>query len=207
MKTRIGANVTSRNFIIILSLASIIALSLSLAQEMAMPVQSGAISTVDWNAASDMQVLLQAVEMLPTVSAESIPPFGTFYSAQHAPGSAEQWPPLPSNVRQVPLWNLGDGVYLMADQQVDYSLPPMSSRMAGSVMTMNIPAFDGGGDGTNSDAPLFNFMPDYGTNLWIAQVDVASNYFSGIVSNSFADIQYEIQYTTDLTQTNWQSAN
>jgi hypothetical protein len=73
-------------------------------------------------------------------------------------------------------------------------------------MGLDVPSPDGGGSGTNgfySDS--FNFHPDYGTNLFIAQANLASGGLSGIVSNSFADIQYEIQYTTDLTQP-WQSA-
>jgi hypothetical protein len=77
-------------------------------QEIATPVQVGAISTVDWSSASDLQLLLQAIEMMPTVSADSMPRFGTFFSAQHSPGSSEPWPPLPSNFG-LPAWNLGDG--------------------------------------------------------------------------------------------------
>jgi len=73
-------------------------------------------------------------------------------------------------------------------------------------MGLDVPSPEDDGSGTNgfySDS--FNFHPDYGTNLWIAQASLASGDLSGIVSNSFADIQYEIQYTTDLTQP-WQSA-
>jgi hypothetical protein len=75
-------------------------------------------------------------------------------------------------------------------------------------MGLDVPSPGGGGsDGTNgfySDS--FNFHPDYGTNLFIAQASFASGGLSGIVSNSFADIQYEIQYKTDLAQDQWQSA-
>jgi hypothetical protein len=191
----------------------IVGLHLLHAQETAMPVQSGTVSTVDWNTASDLQVMLQAVEMMPETSADSLPRSGTFYSAQHAPGSAQPWPPLPSGFG-LPAWSLGDGFYLLDDQAVDYSLS-ISSRMAGG-MTMMMdegggmlpPGYSGaysGGDTNVFYSDSFNFNPDYGTNLWIAQVNVASNYFSGIVSNSVADIQYELQYTPDLAQP-WQSA-
>ena len=82
-----------------------------------MPVQSGATAlaaaNVDWNSASDLEVMLQAVEMMPTVSADSLPRCGTFYSAQHSPGSPQPWPPLPGNPNGLPVWNLGDGVYLL----------------------------------------------------------------------------------------------
>jgi hypothetical protein len=87
--------------------------------------------------------------------------------------------------------------------------------MAGRTMSMNVsggpvPGFEGGGgggSGTNgfySDS--FNFHPDYGTNLWIAETNLASGYMSGVVSNTTADIQYELQYKTDLAQSDWQSA-
>jgi hypothetical protein len=67
------------------------------AQMTAMPVQGGAGSPVDWYSASDMQVMLQAVEMMPTMPMDSTPRYGTFYSAQHAPGTRSAWPPLPGN--------------------------------------------------------------------------------------------------------------
>ena len=38
------------------------------------------------------------------------------------------------------------------------------------------------------------------TNLWIAQVSISSGSLVGIVTNSQADISYEIQSLTDLTQ-------
>jgi hypothetical protein len=178
------------------------------------PIQSSAISTVDWNTASDMQVLLQAVEMLPTVSANSTSRAGTFWSAQHAPGSSEPWPPLPSNVRQFDAWNLGDNVFLLNDLNWNYSAPFSSLRMAGGGMRAMddsggpIPGDSGGGGGTNdfySDS--FNFIPNYGTNLWLAITNVTPATAFLFVSNTVADIQYEIQYKTDLAQSDWQSAN
>src|ERR1017187_357177 len=114
MKTMRARNNAPQNFIIILSLASLIALSLSRAQETATPVQGGAVSQ-DVNSMSDTEVMLQAIESVPPAPAASAPRAGTFYSAQHAPGTRLAWPPLPANVRQLPLWNLGDGVYLLSD--------------------------------------------------------------------------------------------
>src|SRR5208283_2131835 len=67
----------------------------------------------------------------------------------------------------------------------------------------------GGGGGTNSDGGFysdsFNFNPDYGTNLWIANFALSSGNATGIISNSPAGVLLELQYTTDLTQP-WQSA-
>jgi hypothetical protein len=59
MKTMRAKNNAPKNLVIILSLASLIALSLSRAQESPMPVQGGAVSQ-DVNSMSDAEVMLQA---------------------------------------------------------------------------------------------------------------------------------------------------
>src|ERR1019366_8574990 len=127
MKTMRAKNNALQNLVVLLSLASLIGFGLSHAQETATPVQADPLSTADWDSASDLQVLLHAVEMLPTVPATTAPRAGTFWSAQHAPGTRSPWPPLPSNARKTPLWNLGDDVFLLSDLNVNYSLPPTSS--------------------------------------------------------------------------------
>ena len=53
---------------------------------------AGTIKPVQAVSADDMAVL-QAVEATTPLPAESVPPYGTFYSALHA-----NWAPLPSNV-------------------------------------------------------------------------------------------------------------
>ena len=195
---------TIRTFLIGMVITFSLAASLLFlhAQEAAMPVQGGAVSTVDWNTASDLQVMLQAVEMTPETSADSLPRSGNFFSAQHAPGSAQPWPPLPSSFG-LPAWNLGDGFYLLDDQAVDYSLP-MSSRMAGSRMSMDAPDFDdiGGGGGTNdfySDS--FNYtLPTNG--LWLTITNV-SNGLAWLNLHGATDSVYEVFSKTDLTASAW----
>ena len=75
---------------------------------------------------------------------------------------------------------------------------------AGNTMAMNVPLPGGGGSGNGTNSYAFNAssitLPDYGTNLWIAQDGISSGSLVGIVSNSQADISYEIQSLTDLTQ-------
>src|SRR5580698_8007934 len=57
------------------------------------------------------------------------------------------------------------------------------------------PDYSGGGfypnGNTNIAVAAFNppTIASYGTNLWLSQANVASNYLSGIISNSSADIQ------------------
>ena len=104
--------------------------------------------------------------------------------------------------RQVPVWNLGDGIYLLNDEQVDYSMPLMTASMASGRMMMADDGFPLPSGFTNIATPSFDLVaPDYGTNLWIAQWESASGYLTGILSNSEADIQYEMQSMTDLAQT------
>lgn len=71
-------------------------------------------------ALTDLEVMLQALEATTPTPAESLPFSGTFWSAQHAPGSAMAWPPLPGNILGLAAWSLGNGVYLLNDTNVDY---------------------------------------------------------------------------------------
>lgn len=64
------------------------------------------------------------------------------------------------------------------------------------------PTPPGGGGMTNSGGGTYtNYypaIPDYGTNLWIAQPGMASGNIGGVLSNSQADVKYEILATTNL---------
>src|SRR5665213_1414182 len=139
-------------------------------------VQGGAVSltdtNVDWNAMSDIQVELRAVESVPTMPAESLPTAGTFWSAQHAPGTAEEWPPLP-----IPLGmgagSLGDdGVYLLDDLNHVYSSPKQSKNTTTSSGTMTTASVDlNPNNGSTNDGGGYNpefFGTPVDTNgLWL----------------------------------------
>ncbi|HEX5399067.1 MAG TPA: hypothetical protein VFY06_08470, partial [Verrucomicrobiae bacterium] len=156
-------------------------------------------ATADWNKASDTQVLLQAVEMLPTSPAASAPKVGTFYSAQHAPGTRQAWPPLPANTWQLPVWNLGDGTYLLDDLRWNYSAPLLSSGL----MTPN--ASPGGI--TNVSSPALIPRPVYTTNdLWLEitgktnETDFLTVHPQWNATNEV----YDLYYTTNLSAPeNW----
>ena len=161
-------------------------------------------------AADDLSTMVQAVETTTPAPASSLPydgRVGTFYSAQFL-----SWPPLPGNINQLPVWCLGDNIYLLADENFDYNPTVIAPQMATSkssgvgMMTMDVsvPPVPGGG-GTNSGgiSPHGVSAPvNYGTNLWIARFSVATNNLLGIASNTEADISYEIQGISSLTQTN-----
>src|SRR5476649_2132415 len=78
---------------------------------------SSADATVD--SMTDLEVLLKAVQATPSIPAASLPDVGTFWSAQHAPGSAVEWAPMPSNFG-LSAWQLDNGSYLLNDFDVDY---------------------------------------------------------------------------------------
>jgi len=171
------------------------------AQETTMPGQVGAVSQ-DANSLSDLQVMLQVIESVPPAPAASAPMAGTFYSAQHAPGTRLAWPPLPSN-NGLPVWNLGDDVYLLDDRQVDYSLP-MSSRMAGGGMMGAddlTPAGSGGG-GTNGFYSDSFTPPVYTTNdLWL-EITGKTNTTAFLTIHPPWNVTngvYDLFYTTNLS--------
>ncbi|HEV2691836.1 MAG TPA: hypothetical protein VG347_02970 [Verrucomicrobiae bacterium] len=62
----------------------------------------------------------------------------------------------------------------------------------------------GAGGGTNTLGSSYT-IPNYGTNLWIAQTTITNSSLAGIGTNTIADVQYEIQSRTNLVQADWQS--
>jgi hypothetical protein len=181
------------------------------AQEMATPVQEGAISltdtNLDWNSMSDLEVELKTIEMTTPTPAANAPDVGTFWSAQHAPGSPEAWPPLPGNINNSPVWDLGDGVFLLSDLDFDYNPPVTFSLKAHSGMMMDAMDSGPGGDGSDSgDGGISpTFAPNYGTNLWLSITGVSNSFANLFLENTEPDIQYEIQSKQDLTVTGWVS--
>src|ERR1700685_715033 len=104
-------NVFSSLFILVGFVALI---SLLHAQETATSVQEGTISSVSMNddvsGLSDLEVEEKAIETTTPVAAANVPVTATFYSAKNP-----DWPPLPGNIRGVPIWPVGDGLYLLDD--------------------------------------------------------------------------------------------
>jgi hypothetical protein len=62
------------------------------------------------NANATLEMNLQAIEQTTPMSANFAPAVGTFFSAQNP-----NWPPMPGNMSQVPVWSLGDGFFLLDD--------------------------------------------------------------------------------------------
>jgi len=86
----------------------------------------------------ELAAQIAAIEQLPTMDAKDVPRFGTFYSAQ-----CPYWPPLPCNFYQVPVWDLGDGHYLIDDRQIDYQAI-QAEYLSLNSMSANLMSLDGG---------------------------------------------------------------
>ena len=163
---------------------------------------------------SDLEVELKALEMATPLAASNAPSAGNFYSAQHAPGSAEEWPPLPANMFNLPIWPLDTNVFVIDDLNFNYGgdsvkiLKGSSGTLSETLVRADDegpPTPPGGGSGGDTNLPPTpHIIPqDYGTNLWIAQWGMASNILTAIASNTVADVEYEIQTNSNLTTTNW----
>jgi hypothetical protein len=160
---------------------------------------------------SDLAVEIKALELATPIAASNEPSVGNFYSAQHAPGSTSEWPPLPGNIDSMPVWPLDTNTYLLDDLHYNYAENVVkTSQTANGIEAKDDfetpPSPGDGGNDTNAvpPQPLADLMPNYGTNLYISQWEMVSNELTGIATNTIADISYAIQTNGDLTQTaNW----
>ncbi len=143
-------------------------------------------------------VVLQAVEATTPVAAEALPRCGLFYSAKLPFG-----PPLPCAMGWS-AWNLGEDSFGQSVWLLD-DLDQPQMQMRTMAMDAPSPGGDAGGGGTYMLDDYTPASPDYGTNLWIAQVGISSGSLMGIVSNTLADVYYELQSKSDLQQTGWDS--
>jgi hypothetical protein len=133
----------------------------------------------------------------------------TFYSLQHL----GDWPPLPLNPMQCPVWQLSD-CFVIDDLNVSYAATGTTVTTQQSAMTLTAddetspPNPGDGGDGTTNTSALGGnpgIVIDYGTNLFIYGSVAAGGYLTAAASNTIEDVYYEIQSCTNLIQANWQT--
>ena len=125
-----------------------------------------------------------------------------------------EWPPLPANIRNTALWPLGDDFYLLDDANVNYDAPTTKTLTASGgmqAMSMSVPSPDDGGD-TNAvvGEALSSFTPLnlVASPFWLEITNLANNTAGLLLSNTIADVQYEILAAPTLTgliQTGWVS--
>ncbi|MGI8964658.1 MAG: RCC1 domain-containing protein [Limisphaerales bacterium] len=117
--------------------------------------------------------------------ASSTPKDGEFYTVQHA----KDWPPLPANTLNLPLWDLGEGLYILDDRDLKYSELPVSEiSESGTAMTSMRSAIN---NSLAEGVYLTNLVATLLTNqMTVASFDIAggTNY-----------VAYDIWRTSDLT--------
>jgi hypothetical protein len=148
----------------------------------------------------DLATFIEAMVLTPTIEPEDLPPFAPgFWSLQNP-----NWPPLPGNIKSVPAWQLNDGSFLLSDLDTDYS--GRKKKTGGGMQRMSMDPSDPG-DGGGTYTPSFaSYAPiDFSTNLWLAITNVANNIADLLISNTVADVLYEIQGKPDLLATQWVS--
>ena len=137
---------------------------------------------------------LQAIEAQPTIPASTVPfrSPATFFSAQNP-----FWPPFPGNVNDLPLWSVGDEVYLLDDLSVDYGALLAASQPTNHVKANIIGLAQAGGPKANvtGSNPILKISPS-GTNA------VAIT-----VTNGMAPENYELFWTPVLANLDypWQA--
>ena len=125
---------------------------------------------------------LAAVEKLPTIAGSSVSRFtGVYYSAQ-----CPYWPPLPGNEFNLPLWNLGDGYYLIDDLAVDYDAYDTAIK----AMAMSTGAKPMGGSG-----PLFDLSSGI---PYLTVAPTGTNQLLITVINNTGPVNYELWWTPVL---------
>jgi hypothetical protein len=167
----------------ILSAAGIAGLMLAHAQETGTsgtvtkkPVHGETISP-------ELAAELALVEQLPTIAADAVPRGAcNFYSAQ-----CPYWPPLPGNFYGVPVWNMGDGFYLLDDLQINYA-EIEAEATASAAMTMSFKPMGGGfsPDDFVSGVPYLTIAPTGTNQLMIT------------VINNGTPVNYELWWTPVL---------
>ena len=166
-----------------------------------LPAQEAAAQDQSVQALADLDVMLQALEATTPVPANSLPQTGNFWSAQHAPGSREAWPPLPGNMLGLEAWPLGNGVYLLNDTNVNYEELRAENEvlMAAQAALSKKKLPRGGGK-----SPMFSSInnsggtPVYITNFVAVPTNGSMTVTFSIVGGTNG-IAYDIYGTSNLT--------
>lgn len=139
--------------------------------------------------ADDLNVMLEAIEQTTPLTATNAPQFGNFYSAQNP-----DWPPLPANMNGLAVWPLGNGFYLLSDQDFDYQ----AAEQENVALHEMAKAMGLGMDGEEAGS---SFAID--TNgLWLS-ISSVSNGLAYLNLYHGTDYVYEVWSKPDLLASNW----
>jgi hypothetical protein len=91
-------------------------------------------SAPEASANSELTAELQTIEQQPTISPASLPPHlgATYFFAQHP-----EWPPAPTDGLNLPLWSLGDNVFVLDDLGIDYTNIEATTAATAKIATIN----------------------------------------------------------------------
>ncbi|MGO8681209.1 MAG: hypothetical protein ACLQUR_04585 [Limisphaerales bacterium] len=108
-------------------------------------------------------------------------------------------------MNNVPVWKLGDGVFLLSDLDINYSLRPLASSMtAGGMRTMDgLSPGDGAGGGTYAPDGSNYTPPNYGTNLYLECLAISNNIVNGLIHNSSPLVPYTLSSMQSLLWPAW----
>jgi alpha-tubulin suppressor-like RCC1 family protein len=191
--------------ILLIGAGLLVSLNLLHAQETATAVQDGTVLSVDAarpvESLSAYDAALQLLESVPPTPAESLPNGGTFWSAQHAPGSGDEWPPLPGNILGLSAWSLGDGVFLLDDTNVNY----VALQDEAELMTVAQPArLKTSSSRSGGMSPMFSLIsssggvPVYLTNLVVTPDNSGNMTATFDIAGGTNGFAYDIYSTTNL---------
>ena len=152
----------------------------------------GFAATTQLTQANDTQTMMEAIASVPPLPATATPEFGNFYTIQNG----ENWPPLPANTMNLPFWNLGDGVYLLDDRNVDYEAiqaeaeaEALLSAQLGAPMSMMA-------------SSLLNNAVAYGNGVYLTNMAAVFDGSAMVSSFSIAggtnNIPYDILMSTNV---------
>jgi IgGFc binding protein len=150
----------------------------------------------------DLATMIQAVELTTPQAAESAVSGSTFWSAQRP-----NFPPFPANFNNTPVWDLGNGVWLLDDVNVDYSAATSHGGMR--AMDESGPPIPGDGDGGGTNIYSSSFQGEvFTTNqLWL-QILSKTNTTAHLLIHRPWNITngvYNLFYTTNiLPPVSWQ---
>jgi hypothetical protein len=150
--------------------------------------QTSTISIQSLHSASadDLSVMLETIGETTPLPAESVPSSGTFWSVQHP-----YWPPMPGNINNLPVWDLGSGVYLLADQDFDYVALEQQN------MTLNLLARESGLEADSDAGAGYSGYTVPTNGLWL-QIMGVSNSVAWFNLYNATDQVYAIWSTTNL---------
>jgi hypothetical protein len=180
-----------------------LALSFNLAHAQQASLSSSSISL---ESATDVPAMMEALESVSPVPFDvTQQSSGTFWSAQHLPGSQTPWPPLPCNGLNLDIWPLGDGSFILDDRQVDYVQIQADADAEAALTAENPLESSGTMMARGALSPLSSSSLASSTNLWleITSVDLTNQLANVLAHNTSDTTFYQLLSKSNLLQPSW----